>query len=343
MKITIRKPDDFHLHLRDKAMLQNVAHYTQDYGRVLVMPNVSPFPILTGADADAYRDRIRAAFFQCQSGCEPLMTIQITEQTTPQMIFDAKEHRVIAGKVYPQGETTNSGNGVRDYDKLLPVFRAMSRCGMILCLHGEVPHIDKSKPKVSVLKREGKFLKILVDIAMRFKQLKIVLEHITTEEAVDTVLRLPENVAATITAHHLVLNLDDIIGGDKLLPHNFCKPVAKEEPHRLALVQAATSGNPKFFFGSDSAPHLRKDKECAEGCAGIFSAPVALPVLAEVFAKNNALEKLEDFTSVFGAQFYNYPLRTETITLLKMDWAVPETLYRVVPFMAGKKLAWQVE
>ncbi len=262
------------------------------------------------------------------------MTIQITESTTSEIVNIAYHLGAIAGKVYPVSVTTNSGNGVRDFEKLFPVFGKMEKIGMRLLLHGE-------KPDMFCLNREKQFLDILIKINKKFPELKIVLEHITTKEAVETVKSL-KNVAATITAHHLVLTLDDVVG-NLLSPHNFCKPIAKFPKDRVALFEAATSGNPKFFFGSDSAPHLKERKECSSGCAGIFSAPVAIPLLAEIFEKEGRLNKLENFVSKFGAVFYDLPLNKERIMLVKEDWIIPQDYRDIVPFMAGKKLSWQVK
>lgn len=339
-ELTIRKPDDFHCHLRNGYMLDQVLPFTASvFGRAVIMPNTEP-PILTDKDVFEYAENIIGqSLEQKLYQFEPLMTVQITESTTPEMVEKAHNARAVAGKVYPMGVTTNSENGVKDFGKLSNVFKKMEEIGMLLLLHGE-------KPDTFCLNREKEFLNILIKINKDFPDLKIVFEHITTRLSVEIVKEL-KNVAATITAHHLVLTLDDVVG-NLLSPHNFCKPIPKFPKDRNALFEAATSGNPSFFFGSDSAPHWKEKKECSGGCAGIFSAPVAIPLLAEVFDKKGRLDKLENFVSTFGAVFYNLPLNKEKITLIKKDWIVPEK-YRVneftdkVPFMAGKKLSWQVK
>ncbi|MBU6389666.1 dihydroorotase, partial [Patescibacteria group bacterium] len=240
----------------------------------------------------------------------------------------------VAGKLYPEGVTTNSEDGVNDIPALYPVFERMAKEEFILCLHGE-------RPGVFSLDRETAFLPVLEEIATRFPNLKIVLEHVTTEAAVELVKKLPDTVAATITVHHLYLTLDDVIG-DKIRPHHFCKPVAKRPEDRAALLAAATSGNPKFFLGTDSAPHAVETKECEAGCAGVYTAPVAIPLLAEIFERQNALDQLEGFTSFFGAEWYGLPPNAAHITLQKQEWIVPDRCGTVVPFRAGKKLTWKV-
>lgn len=337
VEFTIRQPDDFHLHLRQNEILKTVAPYVVPFGRVLAMPNLAPEPILTGAQAKAYRSEIYRAFGELGVECQVLTTIQLTEQTTAEMIFDAHDAGVVAAKAYPKGQTTNSDNGILNYDKLHEPLLAMVDCGMVLCLHGETP-----RPHTFILDRESKFLPILDNLVFTFPKLKIVLEHVTTKDAVERVRNLPATVAATITAHHLVLTLDGVIG-DKISPHNFCKPVAKREEDRDALIKAATSGSGKFFFGSDSAPHLKETKECASGCAGIFSGPVLLPVLAEVFKAHNALDELEKFTSMNGSHFYDLPLNDREVTLVQAPLEVPEHIEGIIPFLAGKQLGWQVK
>jgi dihydroorotase len=335
--LTIRQPDDFHLHLRQGAMLQTVAPFTKPWGRVLVMPNLSPNPVLTADDALRYQEEIQSAFYAEKIDCTPLMTIQLTENTTPEMILDARKAGVIAAKVYPKGQTTNSENGVEKYDNLYSALSAMQDCGMVLCLHGEHP-----RKGIGVLDREAEFLSILHRYAFAYPRLRIVLEHVTTKEAVEKVCRLPDNVAATVTLHHLMLNLDNVIG-DRIQPHHFCKPVAKPEEHRLAIESVVLAGNPKFFFGSDSAPHLIQSK-IDFGCAGIFTAPVALPLLAELFYGHFVEDHLENFVSVFGASFYGLPLNEEQITLErdKVVTMVQSDIGGIKPFYAGKLLYWNV-
>jgi dihydroorotase len=331
MRLTIRRPDDFHVHFRTGATLKTVVPYTaQWFKRALVMPNTVP-PILTGADCRRYKEEILAAAKDTAPDFEPLMSIKLTQRTTPGNIRAAYQAGAIIGKAYPAGVTTNAEDGIQDFDAMAPVFSAMEEIGMVLSKHGELP----SAPCLS---REVSFLPILCKLVEEFPNLRIVLEHLSTRKAVETVTCLPRTVAATITAHHLVLTIDDVIGG-ALNPHNFCKPIAQTADDRQALIDAATSGSSKFFFGSDSAPHLKCIKERAGG-AGIFSAPVILPLLCQVFEEAEALGKLGDFTSKFGAQFYELPLNDGSITIVG---SVPEEIGGIVPFMAGQKLSWHVK
>ena len=331
-KLTIRKPDDMHCHLRRAKILKSVVGFTaKQFARAIIMPNTDP-AILSVSDALVYKEEILSC---TKEKFQPLMTIQINGQTTPKMVAEAKALGVVAGKVYPQGVTTNSGNGVMDFAPLFPVFHEMEKQGMLLLLHGESPN-----PNVFCLDREEKFLSTLFELADNFHRLKIVLEHITTHAACGAVAIL-DNVAATITVHHLILTLDDVVGGF-ISPHNFCKPIAKRPEDREVLLNAATSGNPKFFYGGDSAPHLRKNKECCYGCAGVFNAPVALPLLAQIFEQRGKLDKLENFVSKFGANFYSLLYNDETIKLIKQNWVVPAICSGIVPFMAGQTLHWQV-
>lgn len=344
-KLRIRAPDDFHLHLRRGELLAEVIpHTVRDFARALVMPNTSPQKIFTGADASTYREEIMHIASHSPGGEQftPLMTIYLTAATTPEMIGEAARAGVVAAKLYPDGVTTNSQSGITDIKALFPVFKEMERSNMVLCVHGEV-----GDHRIEGLERELHFLPILEEIAHGFPGLRIVLEHVSTARAVKCVMNLGENVAATITAHHLVLTLDDVIGYSqasegKMQPHHFCKPVAKFQEDRRALRLAATSGNPKFFFGSDSAPHPKHTKETAEVCAGISTAPVALPVLAKVFDEERKRDRLDAFTSEFGARFYGLPLNEGTITLQKESWIVPERYGSVVPFYACQCLPWRV-
>jgi len=327
----IREPDDFHVHLRTGTMLEDVAYLTaRQFKRALIMPNTIP-PILTARDVRRYRREIDFL----TPWLNPLMTIQITDATTPAMIDDAIAVDAVAGKVYPLGVTTNSQNGITSFEKKYPVFEKMQETGMALPIHGELPD-----PECFCLNRETGFFHIVSEISHNFPSLKIILEHITTEAATVFVLH-HKNVAATITVHHLLLTLDDVVGG-MLHPHHFCKPIAKYPSDRSALIKAATSGFPRFFFGSDSAPHLRENKECSNGCAGVFSAPVALPLLVQIFNKHNALDKLENFTSGFGADFYGLPRNEGKKKLIEKDWVVPQQYDGIVPFMTGETLHWQV-
>jgi len=330
LKISIRRPDDFHVHLRDGDIPSLVGPYTSDsFSRALVMPNTSS-PILSAMDAETYRKKLR----EDVPLLEPLMTIQLTSSTSPEMILEAQKVGVMAAKFYPLGVTTNSGNGSLQITDLRSQLSMMEEIGMILCLHGETPN-------VFCMDRERDFLqRSLMPLSKGFPKLKIVLEHLSTADAVGYVENLPDNVAATITAHHLVLTLDDVLG-DKLKTHHFCKPIAKHPRDREELRRAATSGNPKFFLGTDSAPHPINGKECAEGCAGVFTAPVAMEILAEEFEKADALQKLEAFTSEFGARFYGLPLNKEKLVLEKKLRRVPGMVQRnFVPFMSGKELLW---
>ncbi len=334
--LTIRKPDDFHVHLRQGWTLKQVLPATaRVFGRALVMPNTEP-PVLDW-------NGVCGSFFEIQdlaakSGCDgfyPMMTIQITAGTTIQTIRECAAPPCFAGKLYPAGVTTNSGNGVTDLKALYPVFGEMEAHGMVLCLHGETPD-------AFCLEREWIFLDALIMLAADFPKLRVVLEHVSTVDAVSLIRDLPDTFAATITAHHLVLTLDDVIG-DKFQPHHFCKPLPKTREDRDALIEAATSGDPKFFFGSDSAPHRAPAKECCEGAAGVFSAPAALPVLAEVFEREGKLDRLEGFVSEHGARFYGLPLNEGTVTLERKEWRVPRRYCdEFVPFMAERVLEWRL-
>jgi dihydroorotase len=336
LSLTLRRPDDLHLHLRDGALLAQVLpHSAAAFGRGLVMPNTEP-PVVTGADAERYRKEILSVRPD-GSPFEPLMTIKIVPSTTPAIVRDAAAAGVVAGKLYPEGVTTNSSDGVRDVLALGSVFAAMSDAGLVLCLHGE-------SPDAFCLDREERFLfEVLPELARSFPDLRIVLEHVSTAAAVDWVQHQPgTNVAATITVHHLLLTLDDVVGG-MLAPHHFCKPVAKRPADRAAIVAAAVSGDPRFFLGTDSAPHPRAAKESAHGCAGVFTAPVALPLLATVFEEQGALAALEGFCSVHGAAFYGLPPNPGTVRLVREPWTVPADYDGVVPLNAGSTLPWQVE
>ncbi len=332
-QLTIRKPDDMHLHLRQGEMLKSVLPATtEQFARAVIMPNTLP-PVLTPADVLRYRSEIKDAL-PAQSDFEPLMTFKIVPSTTPEMILELKKVGVVAGKLYPEGVTTNSEDGVSDIKALYPVYQAMAEANMVLCLHGEVPG-------VFCMDRESAFLDTLKLLATDFPTLKIVLEHATTADAIKAVKALGPNVAASLTVHHLAITLDDVVG-DKINPHNFCKPIAKRPKDRETLLKAATSGSAKFFLGTDSAPHTVESKECACGAAGVFTAPVVLPVLAELFESVNALAKLEGFVSGHGAEFYGLDLNSATIKLVKKPWVVQVTYGGVVPFMAGKTLEWQI-
>lgn len=341
--LTIRKFDDMHVHVRNGAMMANVLPFTiRQCGRAIMMPNTRPHAILSDKDVVNYREEInrtaRLTMPDSQYCFEPLMVIEIRDTTTPEMVIAAKAVGAVAGKVYPRGVTTNSDHGLTSFESenIEAVFRTMEEIGMLLLLHGEI-----DRDRVLVTDREAEFMPTLRQLAATYPELKIVLEHVSSQAGVRTVKNLGRNVAATITAHHLGLTLNDVIGSG-IQPHHGCMPMPKGYTDRDALIEAATSGNPKFFLGSDSAPHPREKKECAVGACGVFSAPVLSPVLAEIFESVGSLSRLEDFTSRFGAEFYGLPLNEETITLVRKPWTVPQEIGGVVPFRAGKELQWRV-
>lgn len=335
--LTIRRPDDWHVHLRDDDMLRAVAPYTaRQFGRAIVMPNLAP-PVTTPEAAAAYRDRIVEA---AGPGFTPLMTCYLTDETNPDEIARGFEQGIwVAAKLYPAGATTNSASGVTNIRNVYPALERMQQIGMVLCVHGEV-----TDPYVDVFDREAVFIeRILSRLVEDFPELKIVLEHITTAEAAAFV-RNREKVAATITPQHLIINRNAIFAGG-LRPHAYCLPVAKREKHRLAIREVATAGWPNIFLGTDSAPHARDAKESGCGCAGIFNAPFALESYAAVFAAEGALDRLEAFASVNGARFYGLPLNEGTITLERAEVEVPARIesngIELVPFHAGESLAWR--
>ena len=312
--LTLTRPDDWHLHLRDGDMLAAVLPETaRHFARAIIMPNLVP-PVVTGEDARAYRDRIMAALPEGMS-FEPLMTLYLTEQTDPDDLAAAFQSGLIkAVKLYPAGATTNSASGVRNFENVRPVLERMAEIGCPLCIHGEV-----TKDDIDIFDREAVFIDTVLDPLRRaIPQLRVIMEHITTSDGVAYAQSVDEGLAATITTHHLIINRNHIlVGGVK--PHYYCLPVAKRESHRLALVQAATSGDKRFFLGTDSAPHLDHLKENACGCAGCFTATNTMPLLAHVFEQENALDKLERFTSLNGPAFYRLPVNTETLTVTKSD------------------------
>ncbi|HEX6410147.1 MAG TPA: dihydroorotase [Sphingomicrobium sp.] len=335
--LTIRRPDDWHVHLRDGDMLRLVAPFTaRQFGRAIVMPNLVP-PVATVKAASDYRDRIREA---AGPGFEPLMTCYLTDGTSPDEIQRGFEEGVwTAAKLYPAGATTNSALGVTDVRNIYRVLEQMQWIGMVLCIHGEVTDTD-----VDVFDREAVFIdRVLSGLIREFPDLKIVLEHITTAEAADFVRDAVPNVAATITPQHLHLNRNALFAGG-LRPHAYCLPVVKREKHRLAVRAAAVSGSPKFFLGTDSAPHARHAKESGCGCAGIFNAPYALESYAAVFEEEGALDKLEAFASEHGARFYGLPLNEGKVTLERAKNEVPDRMgvgdIDLVPFHAGQTLGW---
>ena len=333
--LTIRRPDDWHVHLRDGEMLRLVAPYTaRQFARAIVMPNLAP-PVTTVEAAAEYRERIRAA---AGANFEPLMTCYLTDETKPDELQRGYDEGVwIAAKLYPAGATTNSASGVTDIDNIYPALERMQQRGMVLCVHGEV-----TDPAVDVFDREAVFIdRILEPTTRDFPALKIVFEHITTADAVQFVESTGSTIGATVTPQHLIINRNAIFAGG-LRPHSYCLPVAKREKHRLAVRKAATSGSPKFFLGTDSAPHERKAKESACGCAGIFNAPFALESYATVFEEEGALAHLEAFASVNGPRFYGLPLNGGTVPLQRVETTVPETIGPLVPFHAGETLHWKL-
>jgi dihydroorotase len=337
--ITLTRPDDWHLHVRDGDVLSTVVpHTARQFGRAIIMPNLKP-PVTTAAQALAYRDRILAAVPQGVS-FEPLMTLYLTDKLAPEEIVRAKAAGVVAAKLYPAGATTNSDAGVTDLKNIYPVLEAMQRVGMLLLVHGEV-----TSPDIDLFDREAVFIdRHLIPLRRDLPGLKIVFEHITTMEAAQYVTEAGEGLGATITAHHLLYNRNAIFTGG-IRPHYYCLPVLKRETHRLALVQAATSGNRRFFLGTDSAPHPAHLKEHATGCAGCYTAHAALELYAEAFEQAGALHRLEAFASFNGADFYGLPRNSGTVTLSRESWTTPERYpfgaADLKPLRAGEALAWR--
>jgi dihydroorotase len=338
--ISIIRPDDWHIHLRDDAALATtVAHAARQFARAIVMPNLKP-PVTTAELALAYKARIVAAIPQGLA-FEPLMTLYLTDKLAPEEIVRAKAAGVVACKLYPAGATTNSDHGVTDIRKIYPTLEAMQREGMLLLVHGEVTGSD-----VDLFDREAAFIdQHMLPLRRDFPELKIVFEHITTREAAQYVTESDRFVGATITPQHLLFNRNAIFTGG-IRPHYYCLPVLKREEHRLALVQAATSGNARFFLGTDSAPHAAQLKEHATGCAGCYSAHAAIEMYAEVFDKAGALDKLEGFASLHGADFYGLPRNTDRITLVRESWTPPESYpfgqADLKPLRSGEALPWKL-
>ena len=340
-RLTLRRPDDFHIHLRDGPALEStVADAARQFARAIVMPNLKP-PVTTTAHALHYRERILGEVPDGAS-FEPLMTLYLTDDTSPEEISRAKlSGRVFGVKLYPAGATTHSDAGVTRMSRCFRALERMEELGMPLLVHGE-----STDPAIDVFDREKAFLEeTLGPTVERFPQLKVVLEHITTRDAVQYVEVTGANVAATITAHHLLMNRNALFMGG-IRPHHYCLPVLKREEHREALVEAATSGNPKFFLGTDSAPHARPTKETGCGCAGIYTAHAALELYAIAFEEAGALDKLEGFASEFGAGFYGLPHNAGKVTLVRDEWRVPETLAFagevLVPLRAGETIPWKL-
>jgi dihydroorotase len=340
-QISLRRPDDWHLHLRDgKVLASTVPDVARRFARAIVMPNLKP-AVRTTVQALDYRERILG---EVPDGAEfePLMTLYLTDDTSPEEIARARlSGRVFGVKLYPAGATTHSAEGVTRISRCFHALEKMEQLGLPLLVHGE-----STDPAIDVFDREQAFLEeTLGPMLERFPDLKVVLEHITTREAAQFVEVTGPNIAATITAHHLLLNRNALFLGG-IRPHHYCLPVLKRETHREALVEAATSGNPKFFLGTDSAPHARNTKEAACGCAGIYTAHAGIELYATAFEEAGALDKLEGFASVFGAQFYGLPLNNRNITLVREEWRVPERLAfgadDLVPLRAGETIPWKL-
>ncbi len=330
--LTLCRPDDWHLHLRDAA-----ARYL---GRAIIMPNLTP-PATDAAAIAAYRQRI-CSELPTDSAFEPLMTLYLTDQTSAESIRAARAQGVVAAKLYPAGATTNSASGVTDIERIIPALEAMAETGMLLLVHGEV-----TDSQIDIFDREKVFIdQKLIPLVERLPQLKVVMEHITTKDAADFVRGAGSQIGATLTPQHLMFNRNHmLVGGIK--PHYFCLPILKRNTHQLALQDVAVSGNPKFFLGTDSAPHARGKKESACGCAGCYTAYAPIELYAEIFEELGALDKLEAFASHFGPDFYGLARNSDTITLVRREWQVPESLdfgqEQLVPLCAGQTLHWQVQ
>ncbi|SEQ18852.1 dihydroorotase [Ectothiorhodospira magna] len=340
-ELRIRRPDDWHLHVRDGSALDSaVPHTARCFGRAIIMPNLKP-PIVNVEQAIAYRQRILDAVPAGMS-FEPLMTIYLTDKTSPEEIKKAVDSGIIFGaKLYPAGATTHSDAGVTDIRHTYPTLQAMQDLGLPLMIHGEA-----TDPGVDVFDREAVFIEqVLAPLVERFQGLKVVLEHITTAQAVDFVRQGPERVAATVTPQHILMNRNTLFQGG-LRPHHYCLPVLKRETHRAAIMATLAEGHPRFFLGTDSAPHPKGAKESACGCAGIFSAPAAIELYAEAFEQAGALDKLEGFASLFGPAFHGLPVNDDVITLRRETWTVPEAYpfadATVVPMRAGGTLDWKL-
>jgi len=342
MRLTLRRPDDWHLHLRDGAAMRSVVgHSAAQFGRAIVMPNLKP-AVTTTAAALAYRERILAAL-PPGSRFEPLMTLYLTDNTPAREIHAARASGLIhAVKLYPAGATTNADSGVTAVENTYAALEAMQETGMPLLVHGEVTDTD-----VDIFDREAVFIdRILEPLARRLPDLKIVLEHITTQQGIEFVTQGSDRIAGTLTAHHLLMNRNALFAGG-IRPHNYCLPVLKRERHRQALVAAAVSGNPRLFLGTDSAPHPQGAKESACGCAGLYTAHAAIELYAEAFERAGALDRLEGFASLHGPDFYGLPRNTDSIVLEKHAWQVPASYPlgddRLIPMRAGETIAWKLE
>ena len=339
--LTITRPDDWHLHVRDGEVLAHVVpHTARCFARAIIMPNLKP-PVTTVQKALSYRERVLAAVPE-KFSFEPLMTLYLTDNTSPEEIRLAVENpHVHAVKYYPAGATTNADSGVTDISHTYAALEVMEELGLPLLIHGEV-----TDPRVDVFDREVVFIEtVLIPLLQRYPKLRVVLEHITTRQAVEFIQATQSNVAATITAHHLMMNRNAMFQGG-IRPHHYCLPVLKREVHRQALINAATSGSPKFFLGTDSAPHGKTAKESACGCAGMYTAHAAIEFYAEAFEQANALDKLEGFSSFYGPDFYGLPRNSDSITLSKQDWDIPQSLTfaddSLIPLRAGERVSWKL-
>ena len=340
-RLTLLRPDDWHIHLRDGALLpRTVADAARTFARAIIMPNLVP-PVRNAAEADQYRQRILDAR-PAESSFQPLMVLYLTDQTSAADIHNAvKSGFVHAAKLYPAGATTNSDSGVTSLEAIYPALEAMSDVGMPLLVHGEVTHAD-----VDIFDREKRFIDDqLVGLVNRFPNLKVVFEHITTADAAQFVREASDKIAATITPHHLLYNRNHMLAGG-IRPHFYCLPILKRNTHQEALLDAATSGSAKFFLGTDSAPHAQNAKEISCGCAGCYTAYAAIELYAEAFEQRNALDKLEGFASHFGADFYQLPRNQDTITLVREPWTAPSSLtfgeQQLIPLRAGETLNWRI-
>jgi dihydroorotase len=328
--ITIRKPDDLHLHLRQGENMGSYAAETaRCFARAIIMPNIIP-PVRDPEGLIAYRE----AILRETGDFTPLMTFKILPDMKPEDIKPLKNAGALAGKLYPAGATTNAEDGIKSLDQIVDVLSAMEEEGLVLSIHGE-------DPDASILEREIRYLPQLEKIVSDYPGLKVVLEHLSCRESLIFLKDLPERVAGTVTIHHLLYTLDDLMGGS-LQPHLFCKPVIKGESDRQALAEAVLGGDSRLFFGTDSAPHLKEMKESGSGSAGVFSSPVALPLLTDFFDRAGRLDRLEPFVSEIGARFYGLPLNKGNITLEKTPWKVPDLIGGAVPLLAGKELPWRV-
>ena len=327
-------PDDFHAHLRQGDLMPGyVRDLVQQFGRAIIMPNTVPAMTSAKAIAD-YKTQILDAAKAVRPDFVPLMTFKLNPNYTEQDLKDMMAVGVVAGKYYPAGVTTNSADGISDFEGIFPVVAMMEHLGLVLCVHGE-------EPGEFCLDRESAFIKRVETLAEKFPKLRIVFEHLSSAKSVEAVKRLPANVAATFTVHHLMMTLDDIVG-DALRPHHFCKPLPKRPEDRAAIREAAFSGNPKFFLGTDSAPHQLGKKECPCGAAGVYSAPVAITLLVQEFERAGHLDKLPNFIAGYGADFYGLPRTTKQIEVVREKWTVPSIVNGVVPLAAGQELDWKL-